>query len=494
VQVNSWAWGLIGGVVLAFIGCGDSEHASQPDGAAGMVGGIIESGGGPAAAGARPAAEAGSTSAAGKGGDSGTGGSPVGGGPTGATTTGGSAGTATGGSAGEAAGGSAGAPLSQHCTPGKTIQSFPYDIVQPCYGDQFRFHLPNGYNSSVRDFRLDAPTTAGERFAFSVRHVGIGPYAIEVWGSNEQCGVAKELLWSAPMKTGIQCAEFVPTASYSHLFYVYRKLYEMSYSFSAPELTLCQAGTCPAGAEGQGLGPGVTVTPAALVYDDSGGNSDSKVFDLRLGIRGRAVLLPNGTKQPKGTANTIKQGFLRMPADDRFGDAWYCVGSGSTIVQSAANDTYTASLKNLTRLPSCDAPGSGTASFVIAQTGVTITSSFADLPIPNPTAKDQSCLGPQCALLFLNYETVSMRRWLYVTPQKSVADDSIPTAVPTAITEATLFSLGDPTLPISISCARSGTITYDPAGTTSVSLEALSNYYACPGEPVAANTLEFTTL
>jgi len=407
--------------------------------------------------------------------------------------------TGTSGAAGAGAG-SAGA-TGAHCQPGKTIQTYPYDVDNPCYGDNFAYHLPNAENIQLEDIRLDVPTTAGERFAFSVRHVGIGPFVIEVWGAHEQCGVAKELLWQGPMITGIQCGEFVPSDSYSHLLYVYRTQTKESYSFSMPELTLCKAGSCPAGAQGQGLEPNVPVTPAPLVYERPTVGQDFKSFDLGLDTYGHAILMLDAAKQPKGTPNQLTQGVLRMGPDDRFGDAWYCVGKGSTVVEVVHDPgafqyvTYTVSLKNLTRLPSCaNKLGTGSASLVITQEGTTVTSSFSDLPTAMSYAQDQVCVGKSCRFLVADSQSGDPKRWLFVTPVKSVGDYFMPSAVPTAVADAILFNRRDPTLPLEISCSQSGTLTYNPADTTSLSLESMSDYFGCPGEPVADNQLDFSTL
>jgi hypothetical protein len=405
--------------------------------------------------------------------------------------------TGTGGTASAGSAGDTGA----HCQPGEVTQTVLNDLDQPCYGDRLAFHLPNAANIQVEDFRLDVPTTAGERFAFSVRHVGSGPFEIEIWGAHELCGVADELLWRGPMKTGIQCGELVPTKSYSHLLYVYRKQKDVSYSFSMPELTLCNAGSCPTGEEGQGLEPNVPVTPAPLVYEDATVGQDTRSFDLGLDVYGHAILMVDGPKQPKGTPNNITQGVLRMAPYDRFGDAWYCVGKGSTVVE-VVNDpgifqtvTHAVSLKSLTRLPTCATKaGTGKAAFVVTQSGTTFTCSFTDLAPTMPYAQEQSCVGSSCKFLIADVESDGPKRWLFVTPVKSVGSYYMPTATPTSIADAILFNRRDPTLPLQISCSQSGSLTYNPADTTSLSLEAMSDYFACPGESLDDDHLDFTTL
>lgn len=268
-----------------------------------------------------------------------------------------------------------------------------------------------------------------------------------------------------------------------------------------PELAFCPAGSCPAGAEGQGLEPSSPVTPAPLVYVNATVGQDQRSFDLGLDVYGHAVLMLDSSKQAKGTPNEIKQGVVRLGPDDPFGDAWYCVGKGSTVVE-VVNDpgafeyvTHQVSLKNLTRLPACASKvGTGTASLEITAEGTTITSSFGDLGLTNPYAQEQSCVGTNCKFLIAETESGDPKRWLFVTPAKSVGNYFEPTNTATDIATSILFNRLSPSLPIEISCSQSGSLTYNPAGTTSISLESMSQYFACPGEPVALDQLDFSTL
>jgi hypothetical protein len=131
---------------------------------------------------------------------------------------------------------------------------------------------------------------------------------------------------------------------------------------------------------------------------------------------------------------------------------------------------------------------------VFSQDGTTITSSFSDLSTTMPLAEDQVCVGTSCRFLVADAQSGDPKRWLFVRPVKSVGDYFMPTAVPTTIVDAIVFNRRDPTLPLEISCSQSGTLTYNPADTTSRSLESMSDYFACPGEAVANNQLDFSTL
>jgi hypothetical protein len=208
------------------------------------------------------------------------------------------------------------------------------------------------------------------------------------------------------------------------------------------------------------------------------------------------VLLVDGDKQPRGTANPVASGFLRMHADDPFGDAWYCVGEGSTYLESEdeEEDTATVSLENLTRLPAC-VPGSSSVAIALEDFTAEITTSLPGLAGSGIRADELSCVGTYCVFRF--YETDDTLalwgyRWLHLTPAASVGDYFEPTRTPTDLAAATLFFQPEPGDPFSITCANAGSITYDPEGSSSIALESAGDYFACPGEPVENDEFEFS--
>ncbi len=478
---------LVGSSLLAS-GCGDSQPGSSgqtssggaANGNGGTSGGHAPSGGGGSVATGGASERGGGSS----GGLNATGGTQE---------SGGSGGGETPGPAGAPGGAGGDTSSAEHCTPGEPIRTYPSEVVTPCYGDVFRHRLPNASEVQLEDFQLEMPAAAGERFAVSVRHQGKGPFDVEIWGTHEECGVAEELLWWGPMVEGVQCGEFVPSDTYSHLLYVYRKLRNESYSFSSPELGLCNGGRCPAGAEGEGREPGVTPAGAPLVVRATLANTHRRAFDVELGIYGRMVLLHRDGKQPKGTPNAIHGGFFRMPPDDRFGDAWYCVGDGSSIVQSAENDNFEVALRDITRLPSCTS-GTGTLSVRIGPEDFELSSSFDDLGSPKQYAVEKSCDGTFCRFLFQDGDTTESKHWLYLTPSESVGSYFMPIDTPTGIASAILFHQATQDAAIAISCAESGSISYDPAAETRIELDAMSERFACPGEPLAEDVLQFSTI
>lgn len=380
------------------------------------------------------------------------------------------------------------APSGMHCAPGEVNTAF--DFGSSCREARFEHGLPNPQNVGILDFALPAPTVAGERFALSVRHDGGGPVDIEIWGADGECGVARELLWWGPLVDGTQCSEFTPSAEYPHLFYVYRPRGEGNYVSARLEVAVCRGGSCPGGVDGQGLEPGgPSLIGPPLTYEYGGGLANPHGYDLTIGGQGRFWLVRAGSRQPKGTPNPLARGVFRMPPDDPFGDAWYCVGEGSSLTESAEEtNRLTLSLKNLTRLPVCPL-GDGSASFSTEALTAEITSSFSLLAGSELRTNARRCDGPFCSFRFSS--ALHIRRF-YLRAAASVGTPT-PTSTPTDVSEAFIVvQVNDPAT-LFLTCASSGTISYGHQGTTHVELGQMSETLRCPGEPIADDELEFTT-
>jgi len=342
---------------------------------------------------------------------------------------------------------------------------------------------------------LDAPTVAGQRFAVSTKHAGLGPMDVEIWGTNAECGVAEQLLWWGPMVTGTQCGEFTPSASYSHLLYVYRQQYDVdTYGFSMPELTLCADGTCPSGPTGEGLEPGKEPIGAPLVYEDST-RSIAGGFHLRLDLYGNVVAFVDAATP--GTPSAITQGVFRMPRYDRFGDAWYCMGEGSTITQIPGEDffdrdTYAVSLKNITKLKSCATlNGTGDLSIFMDATGGAITGSLSPFAGSKLNVSPADCIDTACTFGLSASEAPYGERYAFVDAAESAQAPLDPMGMPVAVNGAMLLATADGS--VTLACSASGSIEHDPVDTTTVILDAVASV-TCPGEPLDDDTFEFTTL
>lgn len=496
-------------------GCGSNSSDSPGPGSGGVAGGAAgrtSNGGVPGAAGTTTGGTIGDAGSAngGRAGSLGVGGFALGGATGGEAVGGSSSGATNAGSAGDngITGGDAGSAGSAgtangalHCTPGEPKPTYPSADVVPCYGDYYTHRLPNPYDISLRDFHLKTPATQGQPFAFSTNTAGSGPFEIEIWGANEECGAAEELLWTGPMVTGIQCGEFTPTKTYTHLLYVYRKMYNKSmYAFSMPELALCPSGSCPSGATGEGREPGQALSGVPLVYAMTD-YSPPNAFELRLGTYSNLVAFVDGKKAASGVPNVVNQGLFRMHEDDPFGDAWYCIGEGSTITatpesKTFANDaTMKVSLKNITRLPACDTlSGTGSATITLsesADSSDTIASSFSAISGSDFTVYRRDCIGTNCSFNFDPPNTGLMRRYLFLEAATPLGSFFEPTAIPSSVNDAILFTRAE-TGELTLACASSGTITYDPTTMTSIELDAMPTLH-CPGEPIEVNEFDFTT-
>jgi hypothetical protein len=398
------------------------------------------------------------------------------------------------GSGGASAAGGAGVSAAMHCQPGETRGTYPSDVVKACYDGNHR--LPNAQNAMVRDFLLDAPTVSGQRFAVSTTHMGLGPFNVEIWGAKADCGVAEELLWWGPMVTGTQCGEFTPTDAYTHLLYVYRQFNDDSYGFSMPELTLCADGSCPGGPTGEGLEPGRVPTGAPFSYPDSTYKLPNG-FDMRLGLYGNLLGFVEGGRAEPGAPNPLVQGVFRNATDDPFGDAWYCIGAGSTITESVPEDilsrtTYSVSLQNLTKLPSCATlSGDEQLSIYMDQAGGQITSSLSAFSGTEFSIQKANCIGTACTFRLDPSDRADGTRFGYVNVAESEAPLD-PTGPPLDVNAATWF-LQIGSQPITVACSISGILEHDPVDTTTISLDSVRTT-TCPGEPVDVDTFEFTTI
>jgi hypothetical protein len=391
--------------------------------------------------------------------------------------------------------GGAGVSAAMHCQPGETIPTYPSNVVKPCYDGGHR--LPNAQNAMVRDFLLDAPTVSGQRFAVSTKHMGLGPFNVEIWGAKADCGVAEELLWWGPMVAGTQCGEFTPTDAYTHLLYVYREFNDDSYGFSMPELTLCADGSCPGGPTGEGLGPGRVPAGAPFSYPDRTVKLPNG-FDMRLGLYGNLLGFVAGGRAEPGTPNALVQGVFRTAVDDPFGDAWYCIGAGSTITESVPEDTlsrttYSVSLQNLTKLPSCAALPASDAqlSIYMAQDGGQITSTLSGFSGMGLSVPKADCIGTACTFRLDPSDRSDGMRFGYVDVAESEAPLD-PMGPPLAIHAAEWFLQidGDP---ITVACATAGTLEHNPVDTTTINHDSVRTT-TCPGDPVDVDEFQFTTI
>lgn len=378
-----------------------------------------------------------------------------------------------------------------HCAPNE-----PYSFTEAgkheksCYVDPVVFQIPNpSAVFSVRDFALPNPMVANVPYAISEVVKGYGPLSLELWGTDSECGKGKELLWWAPMMSGIVCAEFIPTAAHSHVLAVLRQLKDADFLHYHQELGLCPAGTCPAGACGNGLAPGKALSAPLGGYATGSGMSNYRTSDASIPGGGQLTLVsPSGRSAlTVGEVRALSHGVFRMASTDpAFGDAWYCLGEGSTMTQLDEKNA-TISFKNITRLADCSKKtGSNTAMLEIAEYRATVTSTLAEL-VGTDLNSNQRCVTQLCRF---SVSAAPKFTWLGLRTAQDLGTNSAPTRVNADVVEAEWLVQESDDAPFRMACATTGNVLYDPEATTKVTLSNVSSFVSCPGEAIANNTLE----
>lgn len=430
------------------------------------------------------------------GGTQGSGGtSPDAGGSAGGSTGNGGS-TASGGTGGmQGTGGSGGSAPRAHCSPG-TSYEYPYAgspaLATNCYLAGNDIGIPNDSFLFIDDIALSEPLRAGESSSFSVEMTHTGSEGtLELWGADERCGQVSELLYWGPLESNVLCATFTPTAAHSHLVMVMRPFDGGNFSAEVGTMTVCGVGsTCPSGSNGSGLSPGVTLAPPLGNYSGGAGSiagGGGWVFDV--GTGGRMVLFVGSPSADLGVPRDVTHGFFRMPSADAFGDAWYCAGTGSTMTRFDLGEGFDVSLQNITRL-SCLPSGTDTVSVTAqADYSAVITSSFPELA-GAATVGDTNCNGLSCAFRYYQAST-SLYSFVELTTLDDVGTSFNPTRVNAAVSGARWITAASNAPPVKLACGNGGTVLFDPDATTTVSVDGMSAFAACPGAPVTKNTLSF---
>ena len=469
------AWILIGSLAVC-LGCGTSSRDSGRTGTAGDAGASL----------------GGTAGNAGAGGRGGGAGNAVGG--AGASGTGGAAGSS--GLAGAA--GASTPPMGGECAPSAFAErpfALTGGVTTSCGLDTNDEHrLPNPASLFVSSMALPTPTTAGQKFAFTLDAAASGPLNTEVWGADGVCGDAQELLWFAPFVSGTYCAEFTPSAAYSHVLLVTRPLASGNSLSGYQGISLCPGGACPNAPDGNGKQPGVPLTAPVGAYDavGTGVSGTYRAYAMRLIPDGRLMLFYNGTPS-QGQTVPLFGGVFRMTSADPFGDAWYCVGADSSLsrVGSAGDPIeYTFSLKNITRLGTCSAAqGSETCTVTLNTTELNTSAAESSLPelVVSGVSGSGTCRNTECSFGFYDLPKVAYFELLTSGDAGTYFE---PTNMTVGVSEAAVIMQEDTTTPAMLACANSGSVLYDPTGTTTVSLDQMTAWRSCPGEPVENDTLE----
>jgi hypothetical protein len=417
-------------------------------------------------------------------GGSGGGGSAQAGNPSGGSggVGGGVAGTAPGGT-----GGTQTAPVGQHCDGGDII-STPYfsGVSSDCFGDVLGFDLPNPHDISVDDIVLPAALTPGVTSAVSFEMQGGGPIDIELWGTDAQCGKAKELLWKAPLTSKILCAELTPTMATTHLLFVLRRRDGGNFLSNVKSLGMCVGGSCrePDGVSATSSAP---LSGAQVGYDARVSWAGRGGFDARLGVYGR-MITEGEYSGAEGQTARLTNGIFRAPTPfEPYGDAFYCLGEGSTVTNHGEKGVE-LSLANITRLGTCEElKGTGTLDVALASAGTEVKSSLPSLLLTTDLASGL------CWDKFCNWSFPGMpaRTWIDFTTTEGLGDSFKPTLVSAPVREAAIFHRPTEEAAIQLACATSGTATYVPDGTSTLVLSDVGALTACPGKPIEASSVKW---
>ena len=483
-------------VGLVLVACQSSKRSSTGDAAA-ASGGAAGTGGASGMGGASSST-----------GGSASGGASVGGGgasaPGGRVATGGVA--ATGGGAGGMSGVDAGAagstmvdaglPASAACAPG--VGTGPLsDSEVSCNESGTTFGVPNGAACYGKTYLLPSPLVAGADNALSFVLTGWGPYNFELWGTDTSCK-AEELLWWGPFGAGTQCAQFKPSKAYTKILFVYRQMYASSYSFTTPSTMMCPGGTCPMGTTGTGKVGSAPLSAPIGNYELSrwervypGG------YDFSPGGSGRMTVAWLGAKKDAGQVQPLAAGVFRMPATDTYGDAWYCIGSGSTLTEAVDSTTgvtkrFQFSLRGITRLGPCGpTPGTGTLSATIH---APVLNDFATDVAGTISAwtgtglvTNQYCSGPKCDFRF---QGTAQQHYVHVETTAENLGVGVPAPVP--VTSVTWLVQASATEPFSMACASEGTLDYRPNELSKLQLSKVTGPLPCPGTPIPNDSFDFT--
>lgn len=381
------------------------------------------------------------------------------------------------------------------CTPGVTFRAPFNDTSAVFCGDGTQLGVPNGGVVFGETYVLPSPLTADADNAFSFELSGWGPFDFELWGTNTDCK-AEELLWWGPFSVGTQCAQFRPSKPFTRVLLVNRKMYKSSYSFGTPATTSCPGGACPAGTTGTAKVSSTPLSAPVGNYELDGFDRVSGGWEVALGGSGRMTLVWKGDAMKDGT-QALGAGVFRMPSTDPYGDAWYCVGDGSTIKEVDDKNGFLQrielSLHGVTRLGSCDATaGSGTLTAAIVPSTTSGTYFAADITgtLSSWTGTNipasLSCSGPSCNLRFRGSP---QQHYVHVTVSADLSS-GMPTAVP--VTSATWFVQPSSTEPFSMACSKEGTLLYQVNDNSKLQLAKVTSPLSCPGTPISNDRFDFT--
>jgi hypothetical protein len=347
--------------------------------------------------------------------------------------------------------------------------------------------VPNFDNAWLQDLLLTAPLVPGQPYAITLSPPNNWMKGqIEIWGSDDACSV-DELLWYGDMDGRAQCVELMPTRPHARLQFVSRRLTPGgSFLAGSGPVVLCPGGSCPAGSDGHPLAPGVTLEPPIGAYALECTGAEVRGRSCETGVLGQLLLIDEpGASDPM--YRYFASGVFRLPPNDPYGDAWYCIGGGSRLLEADDHSRQDIHLAGISKLPPCQG-GTGTASFdwVRSASTVSVTSDVTELAGTDLRRKSR-CFLNRCRFSFYDSVARSVTH-LFVTLDGNVVDAS--GSVDLQVLEAAWFTVPATGSPVRRACSTSGVLHYDYGASSSLELDAIGDFMSCPGEPVAETTLD----
>jgi hypothetical protein len=397
------------------------------------------------------------------------------------------------------AGGAAGAPDtltdSLSCEPiGETLDPLMLSqLGESCgTGTTPESGLPNYDNVSIVDLPLTTPLEPGRPYAITLSPPVSGTIGgLEIWGSEDACGPVDELLWYGDMEGRAQCVELMPTRPHSRLQFVTRMLEPLDGVFlgGPGAVALCPGGSCPAGSDGHPLEPGVVLEPPIGVYEMGCSSNGFNGVACETGVLGQMLLIDDPAREAESTFDysVYASGVFRMPPNDPYGDAWYCLGAGSDMLEDSGRHRRDVHLEAISKLPACEG-GDGSASFewMTSQASIAVTSDVAELAGPDFYSRAR-CFFDRCTFTFRD-SAADTSTHLYVIVDGDVNEGDGP--VDLQVLEAAWFTVPASGTPVRRACSTSGALHYDHEGVSSVELDAIGDFVSCPGEPLPDAVLD----
>jgi hypothetical protein len=193
--------------------------------------------------------------------------------------------------------------------------------------------------------------------------------------------------------------------------------------------------------------------------------------------------------------HAIVSGLTRLPWEAELGDAWYCIGEGSTFTPSQEQDDRgDSALRNLTRLPACET-GDETADLGEGGLRFQLMSSIPELDMTNAEPLGARCADQMCEIYFATLDEAGGIGFLFMHMETATAVGMTPfnpAETPIEIESAYVALIRDDGSAL-IACASGGLMSREASSAAIFSLTGVGAPVSCPGGTAGPSALDFTT-